>query len=146
MITHSRKKILSITCDNASNNDTMINVLKELVEDFPGPANQTRCFAHILNLVVKSILRQFDLPNPKSGNSLDDKTVDDASKELLSLAGNVEDEKDVVSREGEGGVDTEEPEDDNLEVWVDERTLMDVEDLNELEESVKPVRVLLTKV
>ena len=139
MITHSRKKILSITCDNASNNDTMINVLKELVEDFPGPVNQTRCFAHILNLVVKSILRQFDLPNPKSGNSLDDKTVDDASKELLSLAGNVEDEEDVVSREGEGGVDTEEPEDDNLEGWVDERTLMDVEDLNELEESVKPV-------
>ena len=60
-------------------------------------------------------------------------------KELLSLAGNVEDEEDAVSREGESGVETEEPEDDNLEGWVDECTSMDDEDLNELEESVKPV-------
>jgi len=58
-------KILSITCDNASNNDTMIEELAVLIDDFPGPANQTRCFLHILNLVVKSIIRQFDLPKKK---------------------------------------------------------------------------------
>jgi hypothetical protein len=119
----------------------MIKELANLVDEFPGPANQTRCFTHILNLVVKSILRQFDLPDPKSGKSLDD-----ASKELLSLAGNVEEEEEVLSREGEGGVAAEEPEDDNLEGWIDERTLMDDDDVDELEESVKPVRVLLTKV
>jgi hypothetical protein len=95
---------------------------------------------HVLNLVVKSILRQFELPKPKSGESLDD-----GSKDLLSLAGNVEDEEEVLSREGEGGVAAEEPEDDNLEGWIDERTLMDNNDLGVLEESVKPVRVLLTK-
>jgi hypothetical protein len=49
-------QILSITCDNASNNDTMIEHLSTLVENFPGAANQTRCFTHILNLVAKSIL------------------------------------------------------------------------------------------
>jgi hypothetical protein len=119
----------------------MISELRDLVNDFPGPANQTRCFAHILNLVVKSILHQFDLPKTKSAKSLDD-----GSKELLSLAGNVEDEDDVLSREGEGEVDTEEPEDDNIEGWVDECTLMDNDDVDELERSVKPVRVLLTKV
>jgi hypothetical protein len=119
----------------------MIKELADLVVEFPGPANQTRCFTHILNLVVKSILRQFDLPNPKSGKSLDD-----ASKELLSLAGDVEDEEDIVCREGEGGVAAEEPEDDNLEGWIDERISMDDDDLDELEESVKPVRLLLTKV
>ena len=112
----------------------MIKELANLVEEFPGPDNQTRCFTHILNLVVKSILRQFDLPDPKSGKSLDD-----ASKELLSLAGNVEEEEEILSREGEGGVAAEEPEDDNLEGWIDERILMDNDDVDELEESVKPV-------
>jgi hypothetical protein len=77
----------------------MIKELADLVVEFPGPANQTQCFTHILNLVVKSILQQFDLPDPKSHKSLDD-----ASKELLSLAGNVEDEEDIVFREGDGGV------------------------------------------
>ena len=47
-------------CDNASNNDVMIEELEHLLNDFPGAANQMRCFAHIINLVVKSILRQFD--------------------------------------------------------------------------------------
>jgi hypothetical protein len=119
----------------------MINELTDLVNNFPGAANQTQCFTHILNLVVKSILRQFDLPKTKSGKSLDD-----GSKELLSLASNVEVEEEILSRDEDGGVASEEPEDDNHESWIDECTLMDDDDLEELEESVKPVRALLTKV
>jgi hypothetical protein len=119
----------------------MIKELAELLNDFPGSANQTRCFTHVLNLVVKSVLRQFELPNGKSG-----KTLDEGYKELLSLARNVEVEEEVLAGEGGGGVVSEEPEDDNIEGWIDERTLMDADDLDELEESVKPVRVLLTKV
>ena len=55
-------QILSVTCDNASNNDTIVEHLAMLVENFPGAANKTRCFNHILNLVAKSILRLFDAP------------------------------------------------------------------------------------
>jgi hypothetical protein len=33
--------------------------------DFPGEANRVRCLAHIVNLVVKMILRQFDVPKKK---------------------------------------------------------------------------------
>lgn len=112
--------------------------LANLIDEFPGAANQTRCFMHILNLVVKSIIRQFDLPNSEI-----DKVLNDATKELLSLAGNIEFEEDELSRDGEDGIAGEE---DNVEGWIDERTLMDEEDLNTLDESVKPVRVLLTKV
>ena len=54
-------KILGITCDNTSNNDTMVKHLSTLVENFPGAANQTQCFNHILNLVAKSILHQFEV-------------------------------------------------------------------------------------
>ena len=30
----------------------MIEELANLLDDFPGPANQTRCFTHVLNLVL----------------------------------------------------------------------------------------------
>ena len=131
------EQILSITCDNASNNDTMIAELANLLDDFPGPANQTRCFTHILNLVVKSVIRQFDLPKSKG-----DKILDDAAKELLSLAGNIEfEEEELARRDG-----NEEENDDNVEGWIDERTLMTDIELEELDGSVEPVRLLLTKV
>ena len=131
--------ILSITCNNASNNDTMINELTNLLDDFPGPANQTRCFTHILNLVVKSVLRQFDLPKSKG-----DRILDDGAQELLSLAGNIEFEEDELARRD--GKEGEENEDDNVEGWIDERILMTDIELEELDESVEPVHLLLTKV
>ncbi|KAF8964442.1 hypothetical protein BDZ97DRAFT_1624243, partial [Flammula alnicola] len=53
-------QILSVTCDNASANNAMIDHLATLLAEFPGSANQTRCFTHILNLVAKCIMRQFD--------------------------------------------------------------------------------------
>lgn len=71
------------------------------------------------------------------------KNLQDATKELLALADNIEVEEELTSRDGEDG---ETGEDDNIEGWIDERTLMDEDKLEELEESVKPVHVLLTKV
>jgi hypothetical protein len=124
-------QILSITCDNASNNDTMIEELANLLDDFPGPANQTRCFTHVLNLVVKSIIRQFD--SPKSKN---DKHLNEATNEMLSFADNIEFEE-------EAGDDCES---DNVEGWIDERELMTEEELEKLDESCEPLRLLLTKV
>lgn len=117
----------------------MIAELANLLDDFPGPANQTRCFTHILNLVVKSVIRQFDLPKSKG-----DKILDDAAKELLSLASNIEFEEDELARRD--GKEGDEDEDDNVEGWIDERTLMTDAELEELDDSVEPVRLLLTKV
>ena len=121
----------------------MVECLEVLIDDFPGAANQTRCFLHILNLVVKSILKQFDLPKKKkkpNGNDDDqiDEMIDQASKELLQLAGDVE-------MEGELMVDDEE-DDDNEEGWIDEREEMTEDELRDLSASVAPVRLLLTKV
>jgi len=53
-------QILGITGDNASNNDLMIKYLGDTLDNFPGPANQTWCFAHTVNLIAKSILKPFD--------------------------------------------------------------------------------------
>jgi hypothetical protein len=115
----------------------MIAELAELLENFPGAANQTRCFTHIINLVVKSIIQQFDLPTSKG-----DEDVNEATKELLLLAGDIDFEEEVMA-----GIDEEDGVDgDNTEGWIDERETMSHEELDELEESVAPVRSLLTKV
>jgi len=114
----------------------MIKELAELLDDFPGPANHTRCFTHVLNLVVKSIIRQFDLPSSEGDNEV--------TKELLSLAGDIDIEEDVLAGvDEEDGVDGES---DNTEGWIDEREMMSEEELDELNDSIAPVRLLLTKV
>jgi hypothetical protein len=77
----------------------MIKEIANLLDDFPGPANQTRCFAHVLNLVVKSIIKQFDLPKSKG-----DASLDDAAKELLALAGNIELEELIIYLASENSV------------------------------------------
>ena len=84
----------------------MVESLEELIDDFPGAANQTRCFLHILNLVVKSILKQFDLPKKKkashNNDEIDkdiDKGLDQAVEELLKLAGDLEGD---LMADGEG--------------------------------------------
>jgi hypothetical protein len=58
------------------------------------------------------------------------------------LVGDIDFEEDTLA-----GVDEEDSIDgDNIEGWVDERATMSKEEVNELDESVAPVRLLLTKV
>ena len=39
----------------------MINELSVLVDTFAGAANHTRCFLHVVNLVAKSLIQQFEV-------------------------------------------------------------------------------------
>jgi hypothetical protein len=123
----------------------MIEELANLVDDFPGPANQTRCFLHILNLVVKSIIRQFDVPKSKrtSDSEGDDESMDEAMRELLKLAGDINLEEEITASAGN---EEDATEDDSEGGWVDEHEEMTEDELLELAESVQPVRLLLTKV
>jgi hypothetical protein len=114
----------------------MIAELANLVEQFPGAPNQTRCFLHILNLVVKSIIRQFDLPKARG-----DAILDEAKAELQNLAGNLEVEELVSQQDCDSDDD-----DDSVEGWVDEREEMTEIEIEELDESVGPLRLILTKV
>jgi hypothetical protein len=121
----------------------MVEELATLLDDFPGPANQTRCFLHILNLVVKSIIRQFDLPKSKktSEDEDEDNPTLDVAAELLKLAADIDLEEQITVSTGD-----DEVADDNVEGWVDEHEDMTDVELKELAASVQPVRLLLTKV
>ena len=50
------KKILSVTCDNALNNDIMIDELAMCVPVFGGSPCHTWCFLDIVNLIAKSLI------------------------------------------------------------------------------------------
>lgn len=127
----------------------MVEHLSTLVENFPGAANQTRCFSHILNLVAKSILRQFEVPKKGKNSGLED--LDDPTKALAVLA--LELELDDGSTElPELAEDEDEDEEDDQVTENDkdgpdhEHDGMSEEEVAELEESLVPIRLTLTKV
>ena len=113
----------------------MVDALAELIIMFPGAVNRTRCFTHILNLVVKAILHQFDVLKAKEGEVLDV-----ASQALVDLAGDIEMEEAAMDES-----DDDETVDGD-EGWIDPVSGMSQEDIKKLDMSVRPVRLVLVKV
>ncbi|KAH9006045.1 ribonuclease H-like domain-containing protein [Lactarius hengduanensis] len=115
-----KDKVLSVTTDNTSNNDTMIKHLSTIVDTFPSAANQTRCFAHIISISTKLILKQFDIPK--------------TNLECTELEA------------WEADDDAEDQEDDQpLDPWLDLHEGLTEEELGKLNESIQPVRLMLMK-
>lgn len=52
-------QVLGIVCDNAANNDTLLEHMEELTVGPVCAETRVRCFAHVLNLVVKATLSVF---------------------------------------------------------------------------------------
>jgi hypothetical protein len=117
----------------------MITHLADSVASFPGPANQTRCFAHTLNLSAKAVLKQFDLPKANA-----DEAVDEAAAALADLAKEleIEDRAEQEMQETNSGDEDDEP----LSSWEDFREELTEEQVRELEVNVQPVRSMLAKV
>ena len=132
-------KILSVTCDNASNNDTMVSEMEKSLTEF-SEVNRTRCFAHILNLIAKSLLKQFDMKQ-----KTEEEDLTDDERELLDLAGNIQEEENTMAMENDTG-DEDTADEDDMDGWVDEMDHLTAAEKENLEESIKPVRVVLVKV
>ena len=143
-------QILGITCDNASNNDAMIEELAARLEAFPGAANQVRCFLHIVNLVAKGVLRQFEPPkSKKQGQDI----FEDGAAELAAMSVDVEESGEVLEEDLEAGVEDDVDDDvedddveDDVEGLEETREGMSPDEVKKLEEEVKPVRLVLAKV
>lgn len=63
--------MLCVTCNNAVNNTVMVDNLVEALPSFPRKANHTRCFLHTINLVAKSLLKEFDMTKKEATQALD---------------------------------------------------------------------------
>jgi hypothetical protein len=115
----------------------MIVELSNLLVGFPGAANRSRCFTHVLNLAAKSIIRQYDLPKAQA-----DVAMDEAAKELANLAADLELEEILTRGKEDAGGEN----DDDDDGWVDENAMLTDEERTELDVTVKPVRLMLVKV
>jgi len=111
----------------------MINHLATLLAAFPGSANRTRCFTHILNLVAKCIMKQFDAP--KKIKRDDEVPADDEDEDV-----------ELVLDELEGELEDKDIDKDGDNWEFDMRIELTEEEIDELEDTVKPVRHVLTKV
>ena len=117
----------------------MIRQLTVHIDKFEGQECQTRCFAHILNLIAKSIIQQFDIPKAQAN-----KVFDKATTALIVLAGDIDMEEQKMGVGRDDGNDNDNSE--NVESWVDKQVDMTVEQLAALNKSVQLVRLMLVKV
>jgi hypothetical protein len=146
MVQFTLKQILSVTCDNTSNNDTMVDELAVSLPNWSA-VNRTRCFAHIVNLIAKSLLKQFDVKPKKkkrdkeTHNNESDHDLDD----LEELAAGLDDEEETMAQELDVDDDDIEDEDD-VEGWVDELEELTEEERKDLLMSIRPISRTLVKV
>ncbi|KAK6977237.1 ribonuclease H-like domain-containing protein [Favolaschia claudopus] len=133
-------KHLSITADNASSNDTMMTHLETLLPSFSADLDRMRCFAHVINLVAKSLLKMFDPPKKDDGTSdknRDDDADDDEPDGLLDLDELLEELHDLERTA---------PEQDDTDDIFDEVAQMLDNDRTFFLESTKEIRSALSKI
>jgi hypothetical protein len=99
---------------------------------------------HILNLVAKSILRQFDMPKKTGANDRMD--LDDAATALAGLAQELEELSELEDNDPDDEEADDEMPGDNNEDFGDERDGMSEVEVAELENSLIPIQIMLTKV
>jgi hypothetical protein len=128
--------------------DTLCEHLEDRLLAFSS-VNRTRCFAHILNLVAKSLLKQFDVKKKKAGEADGDDDrdlqVSDEEHELLDLADGVDDEELTMAQENDIE-DEDEVEEDDADGWVDELEALTEEERENLKAILRPVSKMLIKV
>ena len=154
---HSNKgiflQILGVTADNATNMDKMSEHLASEVMSYSS-VNRTRCFNHILNLVGRALLKQFDIKKVHATDGSEDLSQEE--QDLLDLAQGINDEELTMpegSYEGDDGDGDREIEPDDIgdieeiEKWVDEvSSELTEEERQELVENIRPVSRVLVKV
>lgn len=119
----------------------MIDEITKKIVSFPGAPNRTQCFAHIINLVSKSLLKQFDVPKAKADDALDE-----AVNELRKLAADIDKDERAAQEDYEADDNDEDDDSSDLTDWDSVVDGMTADELAELQESVQPVGLLLVKV
>jgi hypothetical protein len=145
--------MLSVTCDNATANDAMIDSLTTIMSDFAGEANRVRCLAHIVNLVVKIILRQFDVSNKKKKNDIpaggSDLADENGEPDITSTEEDIDELVRVLDKEEKEMDEGDEADDEENPKLVTDIEIIEEameEDVREVSKTVKPVRQVLYKV
>ena len=131
----------------------MVEHLVELLPEFDSQRSRVRCFLHVLSLVVKALIREFDVrPNPEA----DEK--DNEERELLALANDLQvfemehqRKRDVRTWGKLQEEDDEDAEEDEAEADDGSDDLDPLKDMTEaerkqFEKDVRPVKLAIMKV
>lgn len=134
--TYQATKLHTVTADNATNNDVMVDRLAELVDGFPGELNRGRCFDHIINLCAKSVLRAFEASKKDSAAALND-----AELTLQGLLDGLDLDEglDLAASDADEG-------DDDADGWIDPLGLKTPQQRKDIEADIYPVKIALAKV
>ena len=147
--------MLRVTCDNVSANERMVENLAKLVLEFPRGANHAQCLAHIVNLVVKLILHQFDMSKKKGNKDLPNKGANPKKKGSIEddkpkmTVGNVNELVRVLDKEEKEmyeGDDQDDEEGEKVKRDVKQLEMMLEGEIKEVLKLAKPVHQVLYKV
>ena len=127
-------QILSITCDNASNNDAMVDELGETLTAFGGEAAHMQCFLHVVNLVTKSLIQQFDMHKMEA-----DVALNENNQKIEPYKH--EDGCNKLNDSNEDGLC-----DENDKGWIDEVDRLSEDEQDKLTVAILPVKLALVKV
>ena len=133
----------------------MVETLATIMSHFAGEANRARCLAHIVNLVAKIILRQFDQSKgkkKKEDNVVpiidgEDNQIEDEDLDASEVDEGEERELDREEKEMDDGDDDEDDEDTQMierDVEIMEAAME--EEIKNAVKKAKPVRQVLYKV
>jgi hypothetical protein len=135
----------------------MVETLATIMSHFSGEANRARCLAHIVNLVAKIILRQFDMSKKKKKKEKvpDLPVSDDADNNEAIVDGAEDDDEfddemnrtlDKEEKEMDEGDDDDDEESEKLERDTEIMEKVMEEEIERVAKKVKPVRQTLYKV
>ena len=136
----------------------MIESLTNIISHFPGAANRARCTAHIVNLVSKIILQQFDArkktKGPKKKSEKADNKINSTNTNNESTNNaELENENDLstfaddLDREEQDVADDEDNDmSENIAGDLEEIEEAMKEEIAEVAKKVKPIRLVLFKV
>jgi hypothetical protein len=119
----------------------MVDELVNRVPQFGCATSHTHCFLHIINLVAKSIICQFDVKKEDLDEIFDGDTPEIQGFDEHTIEG----EEELTDSE-----DHKELQDrllkDNNDGWIDKVELLSEEEHNTLEVTIWPVKLVLAKV
>jgi hypothetical protein len=119
----------------------MIKKLVKLLTGF-SVINHMHCFLHVVNLVAKSLIQQFDLPK-----KIRNEQLGDADRELYDVTENlVLDKTKATAAHGDKQGEDEESDDDDLEGWIDKQEELMAKERKQLHVSTRPFKLTLANV
>ena len=131
----------------------MIEELGYRLSTFGGAASRTRCFLHVVNLVAKSLIQQFDMSKKEADVGLDGVVDGKVKCTIVDELAAMDEELEELDGSGDtgGGIYLEENEgDDDIEVedegWIDELEDLSEAEREQLVDAILPVKLALVKV